>query len=75
MLYSILETSEVPYGKEPTVVAYVRGNELADSIVIQLFGRYTDRYFETIEEDEVEVEGLPFATIYTVDAPYTFQIL
>jgi hypothetical protein len=74
MLYTILETSEVPYGKEPTVVAYVRGNELTDSIVAQLFGRYMDRYFEAIEEDEVEVDGLPYATVYTVDAPYTFQI-
>jgi hypothetical protein len=73
MLYAILETSDVPYGKEPTVVAYVHGNELADSIVEQLFGRYTDRYFEAIEADEVEVEGLPFANVYTVDAPYTFQ--
>jgi hypothetical protein len=72
--FAILETSDVPYGKEPTVVSYVRGHELADSIVAQLFARYTDRYFETIEKDEVEVEGLPFANVYTVDAPYTFQI-
>lgn len=73
-LLAILETSDVPYGNEPTVVAYVRGNKLAGSIVAQLFSRYTDRYFETIEEDEDEVEGLPYANVYTVGAPYTFQI-
>ena len=73
MLYAILETSEVPYGNEPTVVAYVRGLNIANPIVDALFSQYTDRYFEAIEEDEVEVEGLPYATVYTVDAPYTFQ--
>jgi len=73
MLYAILETSDVPYGKEPTVVAYVRGLNIATPIVDDLFSRYPSRYFETIEEDEVEVEGLPFANVYTVDAPYTFQ--
>jgi hypothetical protein len=75
MLYAILETSEVPYGKEPTVVAYVRNLNIANPIVDDLFTHYPSRYFEIIEEDEVEVEGLPYANIYTVDAPYTFQTL
>ena len=73
MLYAILETSEVPYGNEPTVVAYVRSLNIANPIVDDLFGRYPSRYFEVIEEDEIEVEGLPYANVYTVDAPYTFQ--
>ena len=73
MLYAILETSDVPYGKEPTIVAYVRSLNIANPIVDDLFSRYPSRYFEVIEEDEVEVEGLPYATVYTVGAPYTFQ--
>jgi len=72
MLYSILETSDVPYGKAPTIVAFVRGLNVANPIVDELFTRYPDRYFEVIEDDEAEVEGLPFATVYKVDAPFEF---
>ncbi len=72
MLYSILETSDVLYGKAPTIVAFVRGLNVANPIVAKLFTRYPDRFFEVAEEDEDEVGGLPYATIYTVDASYTF---
>lgn len=72
MLYSILETSDVPYGKEPTVVAFVRGLNTVNPIVDELFTRYTDRYFEAVEADDVEVEGLPFATVYKLESPFCF---
>lgn len=65
-LYAILETASVPYGIEPTVIAYVRGHEEAEAIVSELFGRYTLHYFEAIEEDEQEIEGLPHAPVYWV---------
>lgn len=65
-LYAILETASVPYGIEPTIVAYVWGHEEAQTIVDQLFGRYTLHYFETVEEDEQEVEGLPHAPVYWI---------
>lgn len=65
-LYAILETSNVLNGIEPTVVAYVWSKEAADAIVDQLFGRYTLHYFEVIEEDEQEVEGLPVAPVYWI---------
>lgn len=65
-LYSILETASVPYGIEPTVVAYVWDKDTADSLVDQLFGRYTLHYFETIEDNEKEVEGLPHAPVYWI---------
>lgn len=66
LLYAILETASVPYGIEPTVVAYAWGKEAADTLVDQLFGRYTLHYFEAIEEDEQEVEGLPVAHVYWI---------
>lgn len=65
-LYAILETASVPYGIEPTVVAYVWDKQEADSLVSELFGRYTLHYFEVIEEDEQEVEGLPHAPVYWI---------
>jgi len=65
-LCAILETSNVPNGIEPTVVAYAWSKEAADILVDQLFGRYTLHYFEAIEEDEQEVEGLPIATVYWI---------
>ena len=65
-LYTILETASVPYGFEPTVVAYVWNKEAADTLVDQLFGSYTLNYFEAIEEDEQEVEGLPTAPVYWI---------
>lgn len=65
-LYSILETSNVPNGLEPIVVAYVWDKQEADSLVSELFGRFTLHYFEVIEEDEQEVEGLPHAPVYWI---------
>jgi len=65
-LYAILETSNVPNGIEPTVVAYAWNKEAADTLVDQLFGRYTLHYFEVIEEDEQEVEGLPHSPVYWI---------
>ena len=65
-LYAILETASVPYGIEPTVVAYAWDKEAADALVDQLFGRFTLHYFEAIEEDEQEVEGLPVAPVYWI---------
>lgn len=65
-LYAILETSNVPNGLDPAVVAYVWDKEAADALVDQLFGRFTLHYFEVIEEDEQEVEGLPHAPVYWI---------
>jgi hypothetical protein len=65
-LYAVLETSNVPNGIEPTIVAYVWDKDEADSLVDQLFGRFTLHYFEAIEEDEQEVEGLPHAPVYWI---------
>lgn len=65
-LYAILETSNVLNGLEPTVVAYVWDKDTADSLVSELFGRFTLHYFEVIEEDEQEVEGLPHSPVYWI---------
>jgi hypothetical protein len=65
-LFAILETSNVLYGIEPAVVAYVWGKDAADAIVSELFGRFTLHYFEAIEEDEQEVEGLPLSPVYWI---------